>query len=159
MYDVYQNDLAKIGVKCNLFEKTWVGIVETSRDRHLMSDPKNAMHLISLYVSSTPFTPWKLIHRVYGIEAQMDKPSSGVNMGYYGNPRVEELKAKALASTNPKASIEHWRKANEELINDYASIPTVNRVVIVGMRKDVQGYQFRVNFQPGTCQYCDLSRK
>ena len=159
MYDVYQNDLAKIGVKSNLFEKTWVGIVETTKDKRLMSDPENAMHIISLYVSSTPFTPWKLIHRVYGVDAQMDKPTSGVNFGYYANPKVEDCKAAALASINPKTAMENWRKANEELIKDYASIPTVNRMVIVGMRKDVQGYKFRANFQPGTCRYAELSRQ
>ena len=160
MFDIFQNDLAKIGVKCNLFEKTWVGLVETTKDKLLMSDPKNAMHIISLYVSSTPFTPWKLVYRVYGTPAQMDKPFGGaLNMGYYSNPKVDDYTTKALSSTHPQKALEFWRKANEELINDYASIPTVNRMVIVGMRKDIQGYKFRANFQPGTCRYYDLSRR
>jgi ABC-type transport system substrate-binding protein len=159
MFDILQNDLAKIGVKCNLFEKTWVGIVETTKDKHLMSDPKNGMHLVNLYVSSSPFTPWKLIHRVYATASQMDKPSGALNFGYYSNSKVDDYISKALSSTDLKKATESWRKANDELINDYASIPTVNRVVIVGMRKDIEGYQFRPNWQPGACKYAELYRK
>lgn len=159
MFDILQNDLAKIGVKCNLFEKTWVGIVETTKDKQLMSDPKNAMHLINLYVSSSPFTPWKLIYRVYSSATQMDKPSGALNFGYYSNLKVDEYISKALASVDPKNAVEFWRKANDQLIYDYASIPTVNRVVIVGMRKDIEGYNFRPNWQPGACKYAELYRK
>jgi ABC-type transport system substrate-binding protein len=154
MFDIFQNDLAKIGVKLNLFEKTWVGIVETTKDKKLMTDPQNAMHIISLYVSSAPFVPWKPIYRVYGTEAQMDKPYGGsLNMGYYSNAKVDEYISGALSSIDPKKALEFWRKANEELIKDYACIPTVNRMVIVGMRKDLKGFKFQPYFQPGTTRY------
>jgi peptide/nickel transport system substrate-binding protein len=160
IYDIFQNDLSKIGIKTTVFEKTWPGMVETAKDRVLMSDPKNAMHIICVFLTPSPFTPWKPIYRIYATEAQMDKPTGGsLNFGYYSNSKVDDYISKALRANDPKKTSEFWGKANDELINDYASIPIINRPCIVGMRKDIQGYKFRAHHATGIVIYSELSRR
>jgi peptide/nickel transport system substrate-binding protein len=159
MFDVFQNDLAKIGIKCNLQEKTFPAMVATSKDKTLMSDPQNAMHLQIFFLSPQPFTPWKVLVRGFATESQPDKPTGAMNFGYYSNPKVDEFVAKALASTDQKKAIEFWRKANDELILDYACIPTFSKMAIVGTRADIEGYKFRAHYFNGVCIYSELSRK
>jgi len=159
MFDIFQNDLAKIGVKCNLFEKTFPGMVATSKDRTLMSDSKNAMHIQIFFLSPQPFTPWKVLRQGFATEAQPDKPTGAMNFGYYSNPKVDDNISKALSSIDPKKATEYWRKANDELVFDYACIPTFSKMVIVGMRKDVKGYTFRPHHFNGVCIYSDLYRE
>lgn len=80
-------------------------------------------------------------------------------MGYYSNPKVDDFISEALSSRSRQGAVEFWRKANEELIHDYASIPTVNRVIIYGMRRDIKGFTFRPHYLPGTTGFIpELSR-
>lgn len=158
VFDIFQNDLAKIGVKVHLFEKTFAGMVETMKNKDLMFDPKNAMHIVSMFITPAPFTPWRLVYRFYATEARFDKSGGQMNVGYYSNPKLDDHISKAMASADPKKAMEFWRKANEELVRDYAAIPIISRMMIVGMRKDIQGYKFRPHFGVGTCMYYELSR-
>jgi ABC-type transport system substrate-binding protein len=159
MFDIFQNDLAKIGVKCNFSEKTFPGMLATCRDRVLMSDPETAMHVQIWFFAPQPFTPWKVIYRVFATEAQFDKPTAALNFGYYSNPKLDNYIEKALATPDPNASTKFWAEANNQLINDCACIPTHYKMVIVGLRKDIKGYHFRPGDFTGVCIYSQLYRE
>jgi len=159
LFEVYQNDLKKIGVSLNLHLQPWGGLVTTVKDRTLMSDPKNAMHIICVFLSPAPFTPWKIVDRYYASHSHLDKPFGGYNYGYYSNPKIDAYINQALSATDRKKALEIWREANAELINDCAAIPTVDKTIIVGMRDDIKGYKFRIYWQPGVCRYSELWRE
>jgi len=158
IFEVFQSEVAKLGVKLNYHEKTWAGMTETCRDRTLMSDPKNAMHIVILYKSMDVVSPWNYLYKVYSCETQMSKPTGVVNLAYYCNPRVDEIIKRALATVDREKALELWRQGNQIVMDDCAAVFVDKQVEDVVMRASVKGYNPRV-FTPRQFYYYELYRE
>jgi len=158
IYEVFQSEVAKLGIKTNYHEKTFEGMTETVKDRTLMLDPVNAMHIIVLYKSLDVVSPWNFLYKVFSCETHMDKPTGMINLGYYCNPQMDELTKQGVAAVDPKKAISLYKQANQMIMDDCAAIFIDKQVEDVVMRANVGGYRPRV-FTPRQFYFFELYRK
>ncbi len=158
IYEVFQSEVAKLGIKLNYHEKTFAGMTETVKDRTLMLDPVNAMHIIVLYKSLDVVSPWNFLYKVFSCETHMDKPTGMINLGYYCNPQMDEITKQAVAAVDSKKSISLYKQANQMVMDDCAAIFVDKQVEDVVMRANVGGYRPRV-FTPRQFYFFELYRK
>jgi peptide/nickel transport system substrate-binding protein len=67
-------------------------------------------------------------------------PPGGFNTGYYDNPQVDVLLAKARAAGSPEEMVSHLREVQEIIASDFAFIPYFTAMSVYAMRPNVEGF-------------------
>jgi peptide/nickel transport system substrate-binding protein len=155
IFEIFQAELVKLGIRMEFFEDTWPALVKKATDWGKDKDPNTAIHLFGYFRPMLTFTPYDFLFHMYHSEAYPTK--GGRNFTYYTNPEYDRLINEGIVSMDPDRELKLLRQAAEIVWKDAALVVNGRIVDKIVLRKDVKGYIYlgdRISYR-----YYEMSRE
>ncbi|MBV9785305.1 MAG: ABC transporter substrate-binding protein, partial [Acidisphaera sp.] len=129
---LFQSDLAEIGVNCKIINDTWANI--TTNTAKAETSPDMWVHWVSTYFVD----PENWVGQMYDSQfAGTWKASS-----WYKNPRTDEMLRRARGLVTEEERTPIYQAVTQQIVEDCVDIWVYNTVELRGVSRRVQGYRF-----------------
>lgn len=150
--EVWQQGLAKVGVKLKIVILPWAAIVSKLNKWAVTRDPSSADNSYIQFIGVRLPDPFAYLYLAYGTEAQSGK---GRNWMLYSNPKVDELTEKAIKTLDLNERTEIYKTALQMIADDCPDVFVDKIIDRTVMRKVVKGFYFDPLY-PNALPYFDL---
>lgn len=155
IFEIFQAELNKLGIRLEFFEDTWPALVKKATDWSKDRDPNTAIHLFSYFRPMLTFSPYDFLFHIFHSDAYPTK--GGRNFTYYTNPEYDRLINEAMVTLDAEQERRLLRQAAELVWRDPAIVVNGRIVDKLVMRKDVKGFIYmgdRISYR-----YYDMYRE
>lgn len=140
--EVVRDELAKIGVRLDIWEGTWPALFKKVADWGASRDPATAWHAQAFFKGPDVWSAPDFLYALFHSDTQVHKPGGQWNIAYYTNPDVDRLIDEANSVVDDRKMMALSRKANEIIMADVPAVPIDQMVEVAVMRRDIKGYEF-----------------
>jgi peptide/nickel transport system substrate-binding protein len=134
--NVMQSDLAKIGVKVEITTQDWNTYLASIQGG--LSQKGATYDMAQFSWMSTTDDPGLYVNYFLQANSTKEKPN-GFNDGYYNNPKVSELLAKAMETIDQNARTDLYKQAQALVAEDAPWIFMFHSKNVMAMAKNVEG--------------------
>ncbi len=142
MFQVLQQELAKLGIQMTLVEMDWPALLARVTEWGATRDPNRVPELLPFYKSPDVWHPWTFLWELFHTDAMIDRTGHW-NMMYYSNPVVDRTIDEALRTVDQARALQLWTQAAQQIMADSPALFIDGRMDISVMRSDVGGWKFR----------------
>lgn len=155
IFEIFQAELVKLGIRVEFFEDTWPALIKKATDWAKAKDPNTAIHMFSYFRPMLTFSPYDFLFHMYHSDAYPTK--GGRNFTYYTNPEYDRLINEAIVTGDPDREVRLLRQAAELVWKDAALVVNGRIIDKFVTRKDLKGFVYlgdRISYR-----YYDMYRE